>query len=192
MGFSITVDWQNYYDKGWENIGRQTMEGHFTENPKEYADWYGMDLKEVKEKIKIDGGVELEGDDFEPMMNYAYPLEVEPDSEAIAKVCSNTNCTVMYNTEEDTYYLALTGGGMDLSQDIALAYIYTDKWIPVDLIQSVCTQPALSVSMEKWKLLKKEIIKQIGNTKGHLDFKMKEWEDAEKRQEKRIKERANG
>ncbi len=48
------------------------------------------------------------------------------------------------DTEE--YFLALTGGGMDLSQDIALAYIIAQGWIPTALAYEVSTQPELSVS----------------------------------------------
>jgi hypothetical protein len=69
-------------------------------------------------------------------MNYAYLLTIEPSEEAIYKVVSETNLTVMYNTEENAYYLALCGGGMDLSQDIALAYFYAQRWIPYSLIKN--------------------------------------------------------
>jgi hypothetical protein len=48
------------------------------------------------------------------------------------------------DTEE--YFLALTGGGMDFSQNIALAYIIAQGWIPIALAYEVFTQLELNVS----------------------------------------------
>ena len=80
------------------------------------------------------------------MMNYVYPLETTPDNDKILKVCEETACTVMYNDKDDRYYLALCGGGMDLSQDIALVYNILEKWIPLELALQVSTQDGLRKS----------------------------------------------
>jgi len=67
---------------------------------------------------------EIQNEDWIPMMNFIYPL---PDNwtppENIKKLFENIALTVVYLMEDDQYYLALTGGGMDLSWDICKAYI---------------------------------------------------------------------
>lgn len=81
-------------------------------------------------------------DDYYPMMNYCYPLYKAPTDSEIFKVHRLTSCTVV--EKDGDYYLALTGGGMDLSQDIALAYYICQRWIPYELAIEVNTQPNLS------------------------------------------------
>ena len=119
MTISINVDWSEQ-DEKWENTGRNLMESNC-----EHED--GVRHSGYCEKCDINE------DSCYPMMNYAYPLETTPDNKKVIEVCRETNCTVMYNDEEDSYYLALTGGGMDLSQDIALAYNILETWIPLEL-----------------------------------------------------------
>jgi hypothetical protein len=96
-----------------------------------------------------------------PMMNYAYPLFSEPDEEKIARVCEGTSCTVVYNLQDDTYYLALTGGGMDLSQSIALAYIIADNCLEWDMLESINISGAFSVSEEEYQIILKEMERQL-------------------------------
>jgi hypothetical protein len=130
MGYSINVDWSNYHEK-WENTGRSLIEQNCKHED-------GVQYNGYCEKC------EVYEDDCEPMMNYAYPLETTPDDDKIIEVCQKTCCTVMYNNDDDCYYIALCGGGMDLSQDIALAYHILEKWIPLDLALQVSTQDGLS------------------------------------------------
>lgn len=130
MSFSKSVDWSNEWER-WENCGRSLI------NAKCECD-EGVNYSGYCEKC------EIYEDDNEPMMNYAYPLETTPNDEHIIEVCEQTACTVMYNIEEDQHYIALCGGGMDLSQDIALAYNILEKWIPMELALSVSTQDGLS------------------------------------------------
>lgn len=56
-----------------------------------------------------------------PMMNYLYPLDAVSDSDA-HKLVDLPLCIVTFN-DADNDGLALTGGGMDLSWDIATAYV---------------------------------------------------------------------
>lgn len=67
---------------------------------------------------------EMEDEEWIPMMNFIYPL---PDDwtppENIKKLFEDIALTVVYVIEDDQYYLALTGGGMDLSWDICKAHI---------------------------------------------------------------------
>lgn len=115
--------------------------------------------KEKYEKLK--NSIIEDPDAGIPMMNYAYPLEVTPDEATIKKIVKETNCTVVYNNEEDNYYLALTGGGMDLSQDIALAYMIAQGFIEWDFLSSVYLTNPLSVSKKDFKKILKEAIRQF-------------------------------
>ena len=93
--FSINVDWENYYSKGWENIGRNLIEQNCTHHRED---------KETN-NIQYEGYCEECGhseDSCQPMMNYAYPLETTPDDKKIIEVCEKTNCTVMYNENDDS------------------------------------------------------------------------------------------
>ncbi len=68
-------------------------------------------------------------------MLYVYALDGEPSEDEIASVCDRTACTVLERRDRDgegtgEYFLALCGGGMDLSQDVALAYVLAGERIP--------------------------------------------------------------
>lgn len=121
-----------------------------------------------------------------PMMNYAYPLEFtkDVDEAKILEVYNRTNCCVVYNQNEEEYYLALTGGGMDLSQDIAFAYIILEKWIPEHLLDEVCLQPMLSVGREDFETILKHVKKGIERRKGSNKY----LKEKIKRAEEKLKE----
>ena len=83
---------------------------------------------------------EQENEEFAPMMNYMYPLpnSFERDMEKnfgqlwrshIKKALDNT--TLVYFEESGEYFLALTGGGMDLSWEICESYINLGYLPPV-------------------------------------------------------------
>ena len=115
----------------------------------------------------------------EPIMSYGHILETAPSEEDILKVVLNTNCSVMYNNENDVYYIVLCGGGMDLSQDIALSYVWLEKWIPEDFITRVCKQKNLSVYNEKFEELRKAIIEQSKVYKNRFEQLKSDWENIE-------------
>jgi len=69
---------------------------------------------------------EIENESYYPMMNYIYPLpdNFEIESKDLKKLVKKMSAlTVVYLTDEDRYFLALTGGGMDLSWEICEGYI---------------------------------------------------------------------
>lgn len=68
---------------------------------------------------------EQEGDDFMPMMNYCYPLPKDFEMPKNIKEILNEagSITLIKKMRNDRYYLALSGGGMDLSWDICRAYM---------------------------------------------------------------------
>ena len=123
--------------------------------------------------------VAISEDDAEPMMNYAYPLVCEPSEEAILKVVKKTCLTVMENQDTGEYFLVLCGGGMDLSQQIGLAYLYTDGRIPKDLIEEISTQKGLSVGGKNWKFLRNSIIEELKINVEVVKNKLKQWEETE-------------
>lgn len=133
--FSIHVDWQ---DEKWNFVGQSVYNSHYEELSKkeqEKADYYEDNERGM------------------PMMNYAYPLHHSIDEDKILDIVENTNCTVVEDSDTGEYFLALTGGGMNLSQDIALAYIKAQGFIEWDLIDDVYFRSPLSVRGEDYKLI---------------------------------------
>lgn len=159
--YAIDVNWSNYYESDWENVGRNAILSSCEHEQLQNENWC--------EKCDISE------DECEPMMNYAYPLTTSPSDEDILKVVKNTCLTVM--EKEGEYYLALCGGGMDLSQQIGLAYILIENWIPEDLIGEISTQKGLSVGGANWKLLRGKIIEQLGMYSRRAKERAKEWKD---------------
>lgn len=142
--YSVSVDDWTY--SSWEFTGRNVMSEYYTNNPQKAKD-EGYELDEKGEVRYLD---ELVDAMTTPMMLYAYPLRGEPSDEAIVKICIETNCTVVMKKDTEEYYLALTGGGMNLSQDIALAYILAENRIPPALASGVSTHHGLSQCGENW------------------------------------------
>jgi len=170
MSFSINVDWSNYMDDGWENEGRRVLEGSCTHHDKDKNNT-NVEYCDYCEKCEINE------DDCQPMMNYAYPLETTPSDEDILKVVKNTCLTVMEKDGE--YFLVLCGGGMDLSQQIALSYVLIENWIPEELISQVSKQKGLSVGGEDWKLLRSKIIEQLKTHADRHNERLKVWKETE-------------
>jgi len=176
MSYAIYEDWtsENRFEK-WENetisILRQIIEDE--EHPKFKEVCKSLSLLDDKNKLVEYWEENL--NDFEPIYNYVYPLETTPSEENILKVALNTNCCVMYNTENDKYYLSLTGCGMDLSQDIALSYVIIESWIPEDLLFNICSQEGLSISKESFKVLKEGIKKNIKKLEFNTKLLKESW-----------------
>ena len=79
----------------------------------------------------------MESEDFVPMMNYCYQLESDfkvPDN--IKEILNEAGAiTLIRKTKEEwikgEYFLALSGGGMDLSWDICRAYVLLGYLPPI-------------------------------------------------------------
>lgn len=84
-------------------------------------------------EISLDLTEEEEQDEyFAPMMNYIYGLPDDFETDMVKKFGSDwrtkikpllSNTTLIYFNKEHKYYIALTGGGMDLSWEICETYI---------------------------------------------------------------------
>ena len=172
MSIGISVDWSEVsWCEDWENHGRSVISEACTHKSKESGNETLMRYQGYCDKC---GFNESSG---EPMMNFAYPLETTPSDEYILQILKRTNCTVVENLNSGAYFLALTGGGMDLSQDIALAYHIVEEWIPYELCESVCTQKDLSVSGKDFKILKKAVLESLCLYKTRCNEKIKKWRE---------------
>lgn len=147
--YSTTINWQEEYTEHpdrWVNRGRQAREAACTHYDDRNPDTEDNNIRYSDCCDECD----VSEDSEEPMMNYAYPLRGEPNEEEILAVCKETCLTVMENTDTREFFLALCGGGMDLSQDIALAYVLAGERVPDSLAYNVCTQYGMSKSGERW------------------------------------------
>ena len=139
--------WEALKGDEWDCLGRHVME-------EKNGEW------------SEDNPEGLEGDDYIPIYNYAYPLGLSSlDENKIIRICTETSCTVVHNTEEDSLYLALCGCGMDMSQSIALAYMIAYSYpgeeygrIPDHMLFDVYKSGAFSVSKEQFKHIQKALI----------------------------------
>ena len=157
---AIYVDWMKEFSgEAWEFAGRRVLE----ETRGEWSD-------DNPEGISEDTGY--------PIYNYAYPLyKHRIDDEVILRVCEETNCTVVYHKDEGKYYLALTGCGMDYSQDIALADLIVDGCIDWDMLDDVYISGPLSVGKENYLKLLRELDRQTKIALGNLKQRRKEIKD---------------
>jgi hypothetical protein len=78
----------------------------------------------------------IDGDDLTPMMDYLYPIELQDPEEAqsiLYRAVIPVVVVHVYMEHEDEwkYYLALSGGGMDLRWEICEAYIRLGYLPPV-------------------------------------------------------------
>jgi len=177
---SIMIDWSEPDEAGkWENCGQRVLR-ETLESPEH------TQFKEVAKELDVleEGGESLVpyyeetiNSYSDPMMNYGYLLETEPKDEDVLKVVLNTNCSVMYNSETEEHFIVLCGGGMDLSQDIAISYVWLEKWIPEDLITQVCKQRGLSIGGGRFDELKKAILEQAENYEGRFKRLREDWKN---------------
>jgi len=101
----------------------------------ELRDMHKHDLEALADELA------LKDDSWRPAMNYRYPIELFDMDERKAQ-CALIDTSVCLVTAPDdpvgdAHYLALTGGGMDLSWDIAHAYAKLGQlpplWVARDL-----------------------------------------------------------
>ena len=160
----------------WENETTRVLR-EILENPKHPK------FKKVAERLEVlnDEGklvdyYEENIDGYEPIYNYIHILETtNQDEDLILEVALKTNCCVLYDSEEEKNYIALTGCGMDMSQDIGLAYLILERWIPEDFINKISTQKGLTQEGEDWKKLRNAIIEQSNLYKNRFERLAVDW-----------------
>lgn len=182
MTTEYSRDVDDWNDCKWDHVGVGAMY-EFYLNDKEAK----RDAKDCH--MDIDDYAREKSDDHYPMMLYCYPLFCDPSEEKIVEVCRKTACTVVRDNENDDYYLALAGGGMDLSQDIALAYIIAEGFIPHSLAMNVNRQPCLSVGGKDYIRIAKEIKRQLKIEISQCKSNIKAWDDSVKQYRERERQR---
>lgn len=158
MEISHFIDWHDEFRQHpdrWLNHGRRIAEESCTHKTQDSGSETNM---------RYSGWCEECGfyeDSCEPMMNYGYPLYGLPDDDKILQIIKETVLTVMENQDTGECFLVLCGGGMDLSQSIAYAYLLAGERIPDELAFEVCTQPCLSVGRKEYFRIMRECKKEL-------------------------------
>jgi hypothetical protein len=148
---SRRVDWSRWDEQTgaelYEVITPKPMPAHWEEYD-EFTDWRETyeDEDEARDAFNdSDVGAEWR-DGFAPMMNFVWPVFLghEPNAEEIAaKMEEAGGCvslidfSVNEDHEGERFGIALTGGGMDLSWNIAAAYCAAGQVPPVALLRNM-------------------------------------------------------
>ena len=102
---------------------KQLSPGAVGVRPQDY-DWQEHEYGSDWEVVFPEGMKEGEEDQYMPMMNYRYPVpgdRCQAEANILAK--SACNLTLVHDLNDEAYYLALTGGGMDFSWEICEGYM---------------------------------------------------------------------
>jgi hypothetical protein len=180
--YSISIDWgeeresDRYFDK-WTNHGRDVAVNSCThvKNDKDSG------VKNRETNMRYGGycdDCDFSEDSCEPMMNYAYPLYELPGKDKILQIIKETCLTVMENNDSGDVFLVLCGGGMNLSQDIALAYLLAGQRIPDALAYEVSKQYGLSKSGDNWFKMAQACKESLEIASKNYAFGVSEWEKA--------------
>ncbi|MCD4831684.1 MAG: hypothetical protein K8R02_07770 [Anaerohalosphaeraceae bacterium] len=178
MDMAHFIDWHDEFKESpdkWMNHGRRMAEDSCQHKIQD------KDGSSRETNMRYSGYCEQCGfseDDCEPMMNYGYPLCYLPEEDKIVKIVKNTCLTVMENQNTGEYFLVLCGGGMNLSQSIAHAYLLAGHRIPDELAFEVCTQPCLSVGKKEYVEIMKECKCELENIQRRADERIKKIMDS--------------
>lgn len=93
-------------------------------------------------------------DGWYPIMNSAWRLDSKPSEDELSDLIENAPNASIVNIG-DEYYITMNGGGTDLSQDIAYAYLKIDGDIPKEL--GVCRTQHLSASNKAFEAIVKHL-----------------------------------
>lgn len=97
---------------------------------------------DLRDEFQQTDGRDEWADSFQPMMDYAWPIELAYGVDvqtAVDLMGQHAGSVSLIERgapgEETTYEIALTGGGMDMSADIAIAYLCCGCVPPLKLLQ---------------------------------------------------------
>jgi len=203
MSYVIHFDkWSNieeeYRNVTWEEVSSSDRAMASTEGfewwlDENYSD-YDLDIEEIKEGWSSNEDVdatdlieEFRGsedfysiqDAYTPIYNYVHVLQHEPTWKEVLLVDRYVGNVVVIEIEAcDMFALALTGCGMDLSDNIELAYYLTDGQSPVKASQIM----SLSKKAESMLLHFRKYAKEYGRVSPNevANF-IKEYDDGEKK-----------
>ena len=173
MGYCVNYNFgEKLEHEDYENLSWDVFEDddinlintdHFNYFYNDYKDEDEEDEEEYKLSL-IDDFKESQAywelkETFFPMMNYIHILQHTPTGDRIDIVNKYADVCVVVSIEElDIQGLALTGGGMDLSDRLELAYYILDGVSPI-------TSSDITMGKKSTKLLKhcREIAKKTGS-----------------------------
>ncbi len=123
--FSYWLD-ETYPDEGWDSV----------EIEKELANNEDFDISEIMEDFRdSDAFWELQ-DTYVPIYNYVHLLSSSPYDKEILMVAKYVgNAVIVHLNDIDADVIALTGCGMDFSDNIELAYYLLDGESPIQASQ---------------------------------------------------------
>jgi len=99
---------------------------------------------------------EIKYKSYYPIMNYVYPLpdDFEIEGKELKKLVKKmSGITVIYLTDEDGYFLALTDGGMDLTWEICEGYIILGYLPPAYLCRYLRSMPRTKLNSRTKRVL---------------------------------------
>lgn len=145
------LSWNEFDSKDENLIGTEQFDYFYDDYKDEFDAEYETEEEHklgLVDKFRETQAYDELRDTFHPMMNYVHILQQEPLQEQIALVEKYAGvCVVLEFEDMDMYGLALTGGGMDLSDYLELAYYVTDGVSPIE------AREVLSLGGEAKKLL---------------------------------------
>ncbi len=131
-GHTEHYDWSEGYTEKWE-IGLQLSENE--QNNEEYFPM--MNFRYPVCKYAMEALKEHEHEDKPEMDDLDSDGQWTPQQELKDKL---NNMTIIYDMEDEIYWLALTGGGMDFSWEICETYIALGMYPPV----AFCELPGMA------------------------------------------------
>lgn len=128
------------------------------EKPENYDFWENKPFEDWE--IAIDSCLtdeERVNEEFMPMMNYRYPVphfdEKKMSCNEIKEALKPTGLTLVKDLKTDEYYLALVGGGMDMSWDICESYINLGYLPPAHFCRHLPSMAGMRVTPSTEKVL---------------------------------------
>ena len=175
MSYTIDYDFTEYNEDN-TNLSQELLnDDDYLETTERYLWWLADEYKLTPDECEeaseycdefreTNTWYELQ-DEYVPIMNYAYILQYKPRYEQVYLVAELVpTCSIIYIEDLGTYALGLTGGGMDLSDCLELAYMIIDGVSPIQ------TGQVMSLSDKATKLLYfcREYIAEHGSVHPHL------------------------
>lgn len=126
-GLETLIDWIDDRDSNAAQEIRECLKNDYPEAGEPDPDYVQEGAAQTAERLAYD-----EPEEWEPLMNYAYPLpgEHRDPSELQSILESNSMGSVVVVLLDGEPVLSLSGGGMDLSLEICAAYVALGYYPP--------------------------------------------------------------
>jgi len=163
MSYTITIkNLENKFfnDDGdsWQNLTQdliyhndEVLESVYKDSG--YIDEFYNELEEEEKTEYIresDAFYQIE-ESFKPSFEYVHILQHEATSEQVLKIYKNAPGIIIIEDDNNNYYIGLSSGGTDLSEELAYAYMIIDRCIP----------PGFRIDEENNDSLSKEAHKEL-------------------------------